>query len=884
MRRKLMISALVGAVVIIGILSHFASSGRSNVKFGLPGDGKPVVEQLPITQIVLFNSGVGYVQREGTVDGDADIDLFFNTTDINDLLKSMILEDLGGGKVSVISYDSSDPVDKILRSFSLDLTSNPTFGELLNQARGEKIEATLKATSNSPQAQQKGTIVGMEVRKTQVEKVGTCIEVDYLNLHADNGFKSIPLNQIEQVRFLNPTMEKEFQQALQVLASSHDVQKKRVTLSFKGAGKRQVRLGYVVEKPIWKMTYRLRMEPKDKLYLQGWALVENTSDNDWNNVTMTLVSGKPISYKMDLYEPLYIPRPTVEPDLFASLRPPLYDTTLDPTKQPAGPAPGNQPMPGQIGGFQGPQLGFNFQGGGFNFGGFNNQGMQGGNIGNFYQNQLALQKQQQILEQQGQKKLSYEELQKRKEDLQQAKQKAAEVGEKVIGLNFKEGIQSVATAEDIGDYFQYRLDQKVSLGRKRSAMLPVFNSTIDGQKVSIYNRDVHKRFPLLGLRFKNTSTSPLTQGPVTVYDENNYAGDTRILDVQPNEERLLSYAMDLGSKVFVSYKTIPGPKMTFKIGTDQLTAAYTNQRTTKYQVKNDSKHDRQVILEHPVSSGWDLKEPAKPSEKTPNHYRFVVDAVKGKSLTFEVVEEEQRIDPVALATGGKAGPIYPVSSGIEVKPVTKTSPTELVDVKIDKGQLQVRTKVTESKAYFIQNTSKQDYAFTVDHLIRPDWKLIDAKGKDVTGPEVYRFELEVKSGKTGIKEVKEEKVTLTKDKLVKDESINVLQMYIHSPAVSKEAKAALEKSVAAYEEKVNLQTKLGQLKQDLKQLMDDQDRLRENLKIIPPNADPYKQFLNKFVKQETQIEEMQQQVRDQQATLDKKTKEYDTYVKALTAN
>src|SRR5262249_14755479 len=135
---------------------------------------------------------------------------------------------------------------------------------------------------------------------------------------------SIPLAQVVSVRFQNQTLENEFRRALQVLAGSHDVQKRTVALQFNGAGKRGVKVGYVVERPIWKTTYRLVLEPNGKVFMQGWAMFENTSDDDWNNWRMVLVSGKPISFRMDLYDPLYIPRPLVEPELFASLRPPVY--------------------------------------------------------------------------------------------------------------------------------------------------------------------------------------------------------------------------------------------------------------------------------------------------------------------------------------------------------------------------------------------------------------------------------------------------------------------------------------------------------------------------------------------------------------------------------
>src|SRR5208283_968958 len=112
------------------------------------------------------------------------------------------------------------------------------------------------------------------------------------------------------------------------LAKSHDTQKKSVSLSFTAQGKRQVRVGYVIENPIWKTSYRLVLDKKEKPYLQAWAIVENSTDEDWKDVRMMLVSGRPISFQMDLYQPLYVPLPVVEPELFASLRPPTYSGDL----------------------------------------------------------------------------------------------------------------------------------------------------------------------------------------------------------------------------------------------------------------------------------------------------------------------------------------------------------------------------------------------------------------------------------------------------------------------------------------------------------------------------------------------------------------------------
>src|SRR5207302_317718 len=167
------------------------------------------------------------------------------------------------------------------------------------------------------------------------------------------------------VRFLSAGIDGELRRALEVLAASHDSQKKVVSLNFKGEGKRNVKVGYVVENPMWKASYRLVLGGKNRKngpLLQGWALVENTSDEDWKDVRMALVSGRPISFQMDLYQPLFIPRPTVEPERFASLRPPTYNGAMVANNMGVG---GGGVGIGGIGGFGGGLGGYRGLGGDF---------------------------------------------------------------------------------------------------------------------------------------------------------------------------------------------------------------------------------------------------------------------------------------------------------------------------------------------------------------------------------------------------------------------------------------------------------------------------------------------------------------------------------------
>src|SRR5262245_37437690 len=146
-------------------------------------------------------------------------------------------------------------------------------------------------------------------------------------------------------------------------------------------------------------------------------------------------------------------------------------------------------------------------------------------------------------------RLNYDQLQQRRKEQQVARANARRIGSSVAALDPGACVSSIASAEEIGDYFQYSIDDKVTLPRQKSAMLPVVNKDVEATRVSIYNEGVHAKFPLLGLRFKNTTDQNLMQGPVTIYEGGAYAGDARIMDLQPGDERLLSYGIDLGSEV-----------------------------------------------------------------------------------------------------------------------------------------------------------------------------------------------------------------------------------------------------------------------------------------------------------------------------------------------
>jgi hypothetical protein len=245
-------------------------------------------------------------------------------------------------------------------------------------------------------------------------------------------------------------------------------------------------------------------------------------------------------------------------------------------------------------------------------------------------------------------KIPWDELQRRRNQKKDDAEEAKKVGSAMAALNPTQAVGSLPNAEEIGDYFRYVIDDKVTLPRQKSAMLGIVNQAVEGKRVSVYNHAVQAKFPLLGLKFKNLTDQPLMQGPATVYEDGSYAGDARLPDLQPNEERLLTYAIDQGMEVKSETKPPTRELVAVKVTKGILRATRRLQECQSYTIKNRSKQDRILIVEHPVRSGWKLKAPAKPMEQTRDHYRFQLDVAAGKSVVQEIVEEQDHVDDIAL--------------------------------------------------------------------------------------------------------------------------------------------------------------------------------------------------------------------------------------------
>lgn len=628
---------------------------------------------VPVAKVVLFSSGVGYFEHAGTVQGNGSTMLRFKTSQINDILKSLVLQDQDGGRVGAITYASQDPLAKTLRSFQIDITKNPSQAELLNQLRGARVTVQARAERLT------GTILGVEERRVPSDK-GEPVEVPVLNLLTGAMIRAVQLQSITSLTLDDPELQEELTKALSALVQARDQDKKPVTIDFTGAGTRRVRIGYVVETPVWKTSYRLLLDDRKRVgQLQGWAIVENQTESDWTGVSLSLVSGRPISFTMDLYQPLYSSRPNVVPELYASLRPQIYDAGMrvDSARVPMRAAPAVRADPRML-----------------------------NNLGNVSRLESVV----------------------------------------VTGvMDAASSVQAIASALKLGELFQYVVGN-VTLPRQKSAMLPIITDSVELERLSIYNASVLESNPLNGVRIRNTTGKHLLQGPVTVFDKGGYAGDARVDDVPPGQERLLSYGIDLDVSVDNTKQTQTSAMQTASISRGILYVKRKLVTSQQYAADNRSDREKMLVIEHPVRAGWKLVDTQTPLETTPTLYRFKGTAAAHKVTTLTVKEEWVQGETVAMLPAD-LGQLVSYSTTTEISKDVREALAKVVQMK--QSMLDAERQIASRTQQISEITVEQN-------RIRENMKTVARQT-----PYYERLTAKLSEQETSIESLQGERVSLT---------------------------------------------------------------------------------------------------------------------------
>ena len=707
--------------------------------------------KLPVRRVVLYKNGVGYFEHLGRVRGSQDVHIDFTSAQLNDVLKSLTVLDLAGGRITGVDYNSEAPLARRLATLRLALGEKPTVAEFLGAVRGAKVE--VRAGAGPPLT---GRLLSVE-RKTR-SSTNFTVETEEISLISDTGeVRSVDLNPTTSVRIVENDLRIEVGRYLSLIASSRDQDVRRMTISTAGNGERNLYVSYISEVPIWKTTYRIVLPSKaeKKPLLQGWAIVDNTVGEDWNDVELSLVAGAPHSFIQQLSEPFYGRRPVVPLPESVQLSPQTHAATL---------SGGNGRLSGQVTDPSGAVVGganvalqdengatvaqtVTDSSGNYSFSslapgayrvqtqrtGFRTTVLNGLNVA-AGENQANATLQVGTATETVEVTASSNSLQTDSASVGSALGKLAlpvanrahlaTISGFAAGGGFappsppppsptsieeaRAMSEAAASGQDLGDLFEYKLKDKVTLKKNQSALVPIAQTEIEAEKVSLWSGTSGSGRPLRALWLKNTSPLTFDGGSFSVLENEVFAGEGLTDPIKPGERRLLSYATDLGLLMDVHDTSQPQHVTVAKIAKGTLTQVSRLQERTLYTVHNQDGVARTLVIEHPARPQWVLAKGAKePEEKGPGIYRFRLEVAPKATASLPV--EEIR----SLSTTYQVSDLEPGQVELFIKQGTITA-----------EMAQALKKITDQKAVVAKlEQEMEDRQKDIDRIVEDQGRL-----------------------------------------------------------------------------------------------------------------------------------------------------------------
>jgi hypothetical protein len=444
-------------------------------------------------------------------------------------------------------------------------------------------------------------------------------------------------------------------------------------------------VSYTVAAPIWKTTYRVVMDSDGKPFFQGWAIIDNVSDEDWKNVQLSLISGSPVSFIQNLQKPLYRYRPIVPIPEDLNLRPQIYDPE-------AGEGSGS--------------------GGGSGSG-------TGGGIGDGNGPGVGSAPPPPPKDMFGDANSNF---------IVSSGYAGSSVSDSIV--NGKSGVQTAATGSEIGDLFEYRIEQPVSIEHSRSALIPIIQTKMDGERVSIFRdpdtmpgveksesddedsetaeaRKTNPR-PMSGLLLKNITPMTFEGGSMTVLDRDAYAGEALMERLKPKEQRLISFALDLGTLVRVEKREDREPAKMLKIVNGVFQVHYFKTAKAIYKLTNQTDRTKVVYIEHPVRRDWTPSDNyAKPDYTTARFYRFRIELAPFENKDVTVAENLGMMDKYNLSSFSPKDLDGFIMSKFLDEP-TRTRLAKLIDLRMRINQINAKLAAAEKD---IQDITKDQERF-----------------------------------------------------------------------------------------------------------------------------------------------------------------------------
>ena len=589
------------------------------------------MSKLKVKKVIIFKHGVSYYILEGALKGSSTFELEFKIDEMNDVLKSLfVLDTSEKGYISSISYDAALETSQLLKSIMLNIPDIDSFSSLVTQIKGADVNLMIGGAKKIT-----GKIIGIE-HFDKTNKNEKITEKQLILLQDDDVITKHNFSEIKSVDIMNNEIKKDLKFFLETVIAGKKKDAKKIIINCESGGadevERNIFVSYIRESPIWKTSYRLIMSKKQaseqKCLLSGWSLIENTTNQDWEDIELSLVAGMPVSFVYDFYRPIFIQRPIIQPPKVLSARPTEIEEGLEMEKfedygavmEDAMPAPAMASRkkmaraPRSPSGAPTRALGV----------------MGGGMSDDAFLDKISS--------------------------------------------------QTKIQTKDLGELFEYNISNPVTVKRKQSGLVPILTESIQARRILLYNINDHEKNPNACLEITNNTNLTLERGPTTIIYDDNLAGEAIIPFLNKGDTRLLNYAVE--QAVLITHEQESENKSVHRVtfGSGYSYEYYYTNLMTTYKIKNKTDEEKELYLDHPKTQGYKIVEKSIDPEETPNYWRFKITLKPKDAISFKLKEQRENYSSNYLWNFNKEDLVKRVGFYVKQKFINPDLEAQLKDI------------------------------------------------------------------------------------------------------------------------------------------------------------------------------------------------------------
>ena len=551
------------------------------------------MSKLNVKKVIIHRSGISYFILEGLMKGSDTFELEFKIDEMDDVLKSLfVLDTSEKGYISSISYDAALETSQLLKSIMLNIPDRGSLSSLITQIKGADVKLIIAGGKTIV-----GTIIGIE----EIEKINKnekTVEKLLILLQENDEISKFNFSDFKSFNILNEDIKKDLKFFLDTVISGKKKDAKKIKINCESGGddevERIVFVYYIRESPIWKTSYRLIMSKEqaqeEKCLLSGWSLIENTTNQDWEDVELSLVAGMPVSFKYEFYRPIFIQRPVIRPPRVLSVKP----TEIE-------------------------------------------EGLKSEDYGEYEMDALEA----------APREMMKKAKMGRRGMPPPAPAAVAGFGGRMTSIMSDDALlekiksQTKVQTKDLGELFEYNISNPVTIKRKQSALVPILTEVIKARRVLLYNKNEYGKNPYACLEITNNTKLTLERGPVTIIYDDNLAGEAIVPFLNKEDTRLLNYAVEQAVLITHETKTESLSVHKVTIGSGYSYEYYYTNMMTTYKIQNKTSEAKELYLDHPKTHGYKFIEKPVDPEETPNYWRFKITLKPKDAITFKLKEQRE---------------------------------------------------------------------------------------------------------------------------------------------------------------------------------------------------------------------------------------------------